>query len=941
MRRYGKQGGRLLALALAAMAGSPGCQITAVSPGGPAPLIETVARAQTGFPAEAVLCTALGGTLVLTGRFSPRPSGVLTDAQGLDLPAVVAVGADGAEHPLGGVTYDQLAGTLGLTVGASELAVDTYALRVTNPNGKSTTSPGALVIVPPPTLAALSPASGINSQPTPVQVQGTAMRAAADGTEPSVTMALAAGGIAAALGGVAVASSTLVNASVPAALTPGFYDITLRNPEGCSATLAHGFEVRLPPGVDLVSVDPGFGWVSTRTSIQIVASNTNARGLQAIPEAFLVINGQDIPLVREAFLSAGTSVTTSIMSAVVPSAAMDARIVVGGPYAIKVANPDGATGVIENAFSVLADSPPSINAVSPARGDANASATFTVSGTNFKTGVVAGTGTPILSVALVAKDAATGQLSEFPCTTVNAVSSGSASCTMTLPAAGVYVVRVRHEDDHSFAYFASYSVTSAGRKLSSSTVAQATLGTKRRAHGITVGEDDLRNRFIYVAGGESSSGALASVEFANVSNFGDLSSWHANRVSLPEARTGLALVAVGRYLYALGGSSDGVVPLVDDATHKVALRAVILGSDTAPTITNTSSDALGSLAAGAYYYRVAAVMKASTSNPLGETLPSDAETVRVQANGRVTLSFASPQPSSVDHFIVYRSPSPNMAGNTELVLDSAVASAATSYVDAGVVTPTGLAPLPAGSTGTWVAVGAGVGQMRARYDHAAVALQFDASSAYIYVTGGRQGAAAGAPDVLDTVDVAYLSGDGGSVSQWVAGPLLPEPRAEHTLVLSGTAEVTTLAAHAILAVGGTASVRGSFTAGHPPQEALRAGRIDSTAGATQGDLIDWPLAGTERVRVGLTAAVVNDFCYVFNGLNGTPESQQSPASIAAGTPPSPAFSSFTSGTTSFNTPNVNSYRSGLVLAAGYFYFVAGSVSADVTTTSDVVLRGGY
>ncbi len=625
------------------------------------------------------------------------------------------------------------------------------------------------------------------------------------------------------------------------------------------------------------------------------------------------------------------------MSAVIPSRSDDARIVVGGPYNIKVVNPDGKSGVIIGAFTVLKDPPPRITAISPGRGDKGTAFTLTVTGSDFKDPVE---GTPVLTVALIDANG-----TEYPCGTATVTQGAletdpdTASCQMTLPGTtGGYLVRVRHEDDQSFDLYSVLAVTESSRKLSQVTVAQPSLITARRAHGIALGQDDLGNRFLYVVGGENgTTAALDSGEFASVSRFGELGQWQPLKHSLPEGRTGVSLVRVGRFLYAIGGSPDGT----DAAQTDTVLRAHILGSDSAPIMAPPTATVTGSLAEGTWYYRVSAVMEDGTVNPLGEGLPSDTESIRIPANGSVSLSWAMPMGApAVKEYYIYRSREPNAVKGNESFLIS-VTAPTTTYTDDGSVGQAvdGDVPLPVGSLGVWVAMPE---LATPRFDAAATAVRVDADNVFLYVVGGRTtNTNAG---TLQTTEEAVLGADGG-ISSWRAGPSLANARAEHVLrpVTHALAESLPTGYFGLAAAGGTSCARAT---GGCAQATIMSGLLEaSTASADVGKVLSWSPGGTTASRVGLTAMVVNDFFYAFNGWSGSGgsfanSSEKSGDTTCVGGPPcSASFNSFSSATMSFDS--AVRYRSATEFFGAYFYFVGGSSALDISNTSNVVLRGSY
>ncbi len=1147
----------------AALVWLPACSVSELTIDGPQPNPTSVARADRGFPVEAVWCTDLGGTIVIDGEdFSPLPISVVEGEQTLVLPVVKLVSDSGVETELAGVLFKQSTGSLtadvpaglaigsydvvivnpnehegmladsvqivpppelsgivpevgcnelttGVTVsgqhfreagdgtlprlvlipagGSAEFVLDAitfvsatelraevdpglepgfYDLMVTNPEGCFDTLANAFEVVPPPEISGIEPVVGCNEMSTDVIVSGRYFRVESDGTLPTAALVPSGGGAEILLATLVFNSSTELAAVVPADLTPGFYDLVVTNPEGCTDTLANAFEVVpppelvginpqegsneddvaviitgnyfraagdgtppsvfltengtqnnydlenvivvssselsavvpagipvgeydltvvnpwgcsatlafaytavQPPSLDMCAdVDPAFGWVKERTKIEICASNALGNGLASTPEVFILIPDvvneaiiEEIPLIREALLTLGSVSENSVMSAVVPSDTDDARIRVGGPYSIKVVNPDSSYGLIPNAFTLLPDPPPDILTVNPARGDKEATETITVTGRNFKTGMLADGTTPILAIAMLDETWSEAAICDVGTITVQKdvpeAGIDTAQCDMNLPATGVYLVRVQHLDDGSYDLYAAFAVTTPSGKLDEKPAILSSLNVPRRAHGVAVGFDDLGNRFVYAVGGvnydvdNTVMAVLDSVEVSVMSNFGQLGNWNLLDKALPEPRTGLSLINVGRYLYAIGGSVDGDEPAVASAsTLANVLRGKILGADTAPVIKTAVAAAGGSLAAGTWYYKVSAVMKDSTDNPLGETLPSDEEPVRVPADSSLTLTWTVADHAAVDHFRVYRSDVANGLSGTEslLLANIAVGGAETSWVDDGSGTvDTNVVPLPIGSLGNWAEMAE---LLTPRYDVAAVAVRVDPDHVYLYVSGGRIGPAVSpGHNATATSEWVALSADGRDLqSVWNAGTDMLAPRAEHVLTHIGPSNATAIASNNyLLAAGGSGGDRGDGD----PVKPMESSQLDGVT--VLGSLLAWTSVNlsTQNNRIGLTGIHVNNYIYLFNGWGGGGADNFANAGEKANAETTencvadcfPDFSSMTSTTITFAQEIEKGvrYRSGLVFFGAFFYWVGGSTDTNITSTSTTVLLGKY
>jgi hypothetical protein len=439
-------------------------------------------------------------------------------------------------------------------------------------------------------------------------------------------------------------------------------------------------------------------------------------------------------------------------------------------------------------------------------------------------------------------------------------------------------------------------------------------------------------------GGESETGAaLAGGEFATLTRTGDLGAWRPLPHALPEGRTGVRLVRAGRFVYALGGSSDGSTPL---ATQSV-LRAHILGTDSAPVLTLPTTGTGGSLAAGTYYYRVSAVMAPGTVNAGGESLPSDFESVRVNQGGTVTLTWSMPQGApAVSSYRIYRSPDPNMLSGTEVLLDT---TTDTTFTDNGSATPGTQVPLAQGGLGVWMPVAE---LNTPRFDHGATSVRLGPDSAFLYVSGGRRGSTSN--DVLVETEWAALSADGSDiVGAWQNGPNLAQKRAEHVMrpVSHALAESIPAGTFGVVAVGGFTCARAATSVGCSGLNSIESSAIDTTEENT-GRPVGWSSGGSlSGSRVGHTGIVVNNTMYAFNGWTGTGgafanASELSSTTTCVGPAPCyPAFSGFTAATVSF--PTGVQYRSTVEFFGAFFYFVGGSAGLPASSTSNAVVRGGY
>jgi hypothetical protein len=245
-----------------------------------------------------------------------------------------------------------------------------------------------------------------------------------------------------------------------------------------------------------------------------------------------------------------------------------------------------------------------------------------------------------------------------------------------------------------------------------------------------------------------------------------------------------------------------------------------------------------------------------------------------------------------------------------------------------------------GSLGVWTPVAE---LATPRSDAAATSVRIDANNVFLYVTGGRL--ANTTVGTLKSTEEAVLSADGSTISSWRAGPDLAFARAEHILrpISRALTESVPEGTFGLAAAGGIACRRGGGTG------CTSYSSIESTALQTStsvGAALPWTSGGNmSQSRVGLTAMVVNDFFYAFNGWSGSGgsfpvASEKSGSTTCVGGPPCTVFfDNFSSATVSF--ADGVQYRSATEFFGAYFYFAGGSRTLDISTTSKVVLRGSY
>ena len=700
-------------------------------------------------------------------------------------------------------------------------------LRLTCGNGCTVTVPAAVRVNPRPTLSSVTPNPVNNHSDTTITLTGSGfLRDTTSGAIPRVTIRTA-GAAAISLGGVAYRSETMLEAVVAAGTPQGVYDVTVTNPDGCAVTAVGLLTVT---GLELgaLAIDPRFGWKLRNQAITIY--NSPAPPQQQFsggaPEVWLraplranPAQMAEIPLRRVAFLDAST------ITAVVPDcsglagtpfsdATCASGIQPGGPYALRVRDPSGAEGTVAAAqgFTVLENAPPTVTALSPSAIDTGGlpsaiAPELVVTGTGFDamaelrilsapaTGVLRSCALPVtMRSPTQLRATVPTSLPAASCADRDALGNTTASTAGFSLAVGLFPIRVQRMADPAYVDFSGLVVTQPSANPTQGPLVSTRLQTARADFPLVTATDDLGSQFLYAIGGSDGTNALASVEVAQITSFGDVGGdctmtpcrfRTLERTPLgataATARRGAQVVVrtiAGdtSYLFALGGEGTGgqALPSVE--------RAQVLKASDAPVLAEPEAGT-GTLRAGTYYYRVSALLGAvHATNPGGETLPSDFVTARVPtAGGGIGLAWGCVPGAA--RYRVYRTPAPNDRAGTELQLaevDAAqmCAMAAASnerFTDGGARAPSGAKPLPPGALSRWVAVGS-LGTARA---HAAARLVGDD----LLVVGGGAGGGA-----LASVERARFSAGRFDLGAFaVTGAGLGTARQRHSMAVANAA----------------------------------------------------------------------------------------------------------------------------------------------------------
>ncbi|WP_158625207.1 IPT/TIG domain-containing protein [Corallococcus terminator] len=334
---------------------------------GPTPKLEGLINPLERLVTPARVCNAGGGArgwpleIVGTG-FNPLPRDALTDTPTVELPRVTLSGPSDYTLPADHLFFAR-AELMRMdlptrdSTPSSQLAPGTYTVAVTNPLGGTATLEDGLRVVPAPTLQSITAPQGFfYGGGSPLVIEGSGFRSDA---LPLITLHRA-GEEDTTLFTLTVVSDTRIEAEVPPTTPEGTYDLVLTNPEGCSVTRPQALTVTYPK-LGLLTLSPRSGPASNDTSITL---DNNARSgderpfSYGIQDVYLVAPVKadpsqrvNIPL-REVTFVSGSQLTATVPTCAgfdplpVTSPQCPGGIVPGGPYALIIADPSGAVGVV-------------------------------------------------------------------------------------------------------------------------------------------------------------------------------------------------------------------------------------------------------------------------------------------------------------------------------------------------------------------------------------------------------------------------------------------------------------------------------------------------------------------------------------------------------------------------------------------------------------------
>jgi hypothetical protein len=767
----------------------------------------------------------------------------------------------------------------------------------------------------------------------------------------------------------------------------GVYDLIFSDETMCATTLDKAITVVDKLELTLSKMEPPFGFKSSETPATIFRDPTSAVEFKPTPRAFLnPVNATatDVatPLEAVAFQSKDT------LTAVVPR---DRPV---GVYDLVVVTVDGKVGLLEKAFTVQDKAPPTIINATPSSFPApSGSSDVVVTGTNFDTSKITFSSCVDAAGASVTPPTVTSGTA----TCTNGVCTQTGTIGGTLPAEGsVCILRVTNADG-SYAEYSAVGITNSSFNLSAPKKG-ADLTKARRALVAASGNATSAARFVYAIGGDGGSGTpFDDVEYNSVDIFGNYPK-DAAGVTVPfqiqpytmnDKRAFAGGVTVGRYVYVYGGTS-GTGQLA------TAERALILSprevprldiSDIAPIAGSGGSGGTGGaggasgtggggaggtagtggaggtagtggasgtggagtggtggsggaapsgigLDPGYLFYKVSAVFAdTDPDNPGGESLPSDEVIVKVPTfpGKKIAIDLVWAAPLGLDgnplpnivKYRIYRSvPDVTAAQSSKEGFLAEVAGTVTTFHDDGTLTvDAGQIPLPTGSTGKWRRI-ADLNTARQSIGSAWGRDPSDANKVYVYAALGR-----GASGLLNTYEYLDVTIDPATGRQtpgtWTAGASTASAAREEIGAWTVDATVATAAAGTktyIYLGGGKAPVKAD------------AGQVDVGTVQAGGDLGTLSDAGGDfsSSASGYGVCAANESLYLFGGFNSSPAPGARAAKIIGVNAPTLANNSWNNEGLSMQEAR---YLLGSSVQSAFIFLIGGQTDTAAATKS--------
>jgi hypothetical protein len=686
-----------------------------------------------------------------------------------------------------------------------------------------------------------------------------------------------------------------VTAVVPPGLPAGTYDVSVEDPHGDTETLAGALQVTDSTALSLTAVSPAFANTSGPSDHTVKASTSFADGART----YLVPHGSTTTPATEV---AAQSVDTSTLRFHVPAG------LTAGDYDLIAINPDGTAGILHSALAVNSAAAPIVKSVAPLAIVAATGQAVTLTGTSFAAGdtVTASaedsSGDPVAAPPVV---------SSAPSCTGSACTQAATIDATSLSTGDALVIRVTNGDG-SYSEYGPIGVENSSLNLPG-TVAGPSLQTGRRAPGLVAARNDSGHAFLYAIGGDTgtATGALASAEETPIGTFGELRSAWRSVNPLPAAKTLFGAVAIGRYIYAVGGNNGA------GATN-TGYRAEVLDPSGAPEITDqvlALAPGATHLAGGTWRYQVSATFDPSNvENPGGESLPSFPATIHIPAAPAVEVTLSWAAVPGATGYQIYRTATADSSATPVLI----ASTSSPSYTDDGSAAPGTATPLSEGALGNWRTLPS----MATKREGPGVTVGYDpnnASQAYIYAAFGRSSPSI-ANSTYEFLPITIGTDASETVGAWTQGTSATANARWQLAALS----VTHTQASVVTAPGDWVYLIGGLTAAGSNDSTVEAGKV--AAGGDLGTLAsEKPLSIS---HAGAGASALDNQLYLFGGANAAPSSGVVAATITS-PPPTLANSSWNA---EGLTLTHGRYLPGSAANGGFTYLAGGQT--DVPSAAD-------
>ncbi len=306
-------------------------------------------------------------------------------------------------------------------------AVGNWNLVILNTSGKTVSKTDGIKIVPPaPTIAFLSPNSGLSNESKSVTISGTNF-------VPGALVKLVKDGQTDVLGSsITVVSDKSITCTFDLnGKSAGNWNLVVTNSDNQTTILNNAFSISLPAPT-VTSVSPATG--SNVETKSVTISGTN------------FVSGASVKLTKAGQTDiAATNVT--VVSATSITCSFDLNGKTTGNWNLVVSNSDSQSATLNDAFSISLPAP-TVTSVSPATGSNAETKSVTISGTNFVSGAFV-------------KLTQTGQ-TDIAATNVTVVSATSITCSFDLngKTTGNWNLVVSNSDDQSATLNNGFSITS-------------------------------------------------------------------------------------------------------------------------------------------------------------------------------------------------------------------------------------------------------------------------------------------------------------------------------------------------------------------------------------------------------------------------------------------------------------------------------------------------